>query len=86
MIKPEDCKASIASDRHEREMNILEKACDSAIRAADDRDEWPAKVGRLRTPIGHLAISQTIAKYRAAGWDVIEPFGSDIMHIRRPTR
>ena len=56
--------------RYKRDMEVLERAYDAAIRTADVEGKWPARVLRMRTPICVEAYDDTAAKYSAAGWRV----------------
>lgn len=70
---------------HDRDVGLLERLCDTAIRQADATGHWPARVGRPRTTIGELAIQEIHAKYRAAGWVVERPGGTgSLLRISRP--
>lgn len=84
MIRPDQVRqpGSKSAD-HDAQLSALENACDSAIRHADQTQNWPARVSSLRMRLSAEAIAETKAKYEAAGWRVVGAFDS-IFHIHRP--
>lgn len=86
MIKPDNVRPrSAPSPRIERQMKALESACDDAIRRADARGTWPARVGRMRMQIDREAVDRVALAYRLAGWRVDGLGLSDCyMEIDRP--
>lgn len=89
MIRPDQVKpVGTTPAKHEHDLETLEKLCDEAIRRADVNQKWPAPVPFVRQIFGRQAISETITRYRDAGWIVLAAAlgESCYMTIDRPAK
>lgn len=85
MIYPDQVKPpGTKPDRYDLDMLELEQRCDEAIKYADTVCLWPARVKQLRMQICDEAVTDTMIKYRDAGWRVSAGLDGCYFTIDRP--